>query len=218
MNQELSKLISKIAFYGCWIAIIVISFILIDSSATPWNKTYFGVEIPKIDPLVHIDNRYHFPLHSEYINKEDRIDRPDFYSSISANSFVEVFYRPDFEGYPTHTLTILILRLVTYISLSLFFYFLSRILKSVYKGSPFSTQNYKRLLYMGLLMSLISIVRVVHSTVMADFLTENPKLLGWNIVGSYQGLWLLPFGLLLVILSYIFKELVRIHKEQKLTV
>jgi len=218
MKTSFNKSVSRISYSACWLAIIFISLILIDSSISPWKKTYLGIELPKIDPLVHLSNRFSFPLNPEYLNKKEKKDNPDFYSGILANSYVEVFYRPDFKGYPTYTLLILFFRLAAYICLVLFFFLLSQILKSVYKGSPFNSHNYRRLLFMGLLIIFISIVRVFHSCVMADFLSKNPKLLGWNIVGSYQALWLIPFGLLLVILSYVFKEQVRIHEELKLTV
>lgn len=218
MKNSFNKSVSRISYFACWLAIIFISLILIDSSISPRTKTYFGVALPKIDPLVHLNNRFSFPLNPAYLNKKTKKDHPDFYSGILANSYAEVFYRPDFEGYPVSTLLVSLCRLTTYIGLVLFFFLLSRILKSVYHDAPFSPHNHKRLFYMGLLIILISATRVFHSFVMADFLSKNPKLLGWNIVGSYQAFWLVPFGILLTILSYVFKELIRIHEELKLTV
>lgn len=227
MKKNISKSISKIGMYGCWIAIIFISLVYVISSSGPWDKYIFNsVKIPKIDPTVHLDTQFYVLPSKIYGNSRAGIPRNEmlieksrnFYSGIGTEFHASTFYRPDFQQFPLETLLILFFRLTTFIGLVSFLYLLYLILRSVYEENPFDLRNHHRLFYMGLIAIILPIIITLHSTVLAAFVQYDPRLLEYEISPSYLSLWLIFGGVLLLILSFLFKEMVRIHEEQKLTV
>lgn len=220
-----SKLVSKIGMYCCWIAIIAISLVYAISSSTPWDRYIFeDIQIPKIDPLVHLDTQF-YVLPSKIYGRGD-IPRNEalieksrnFYSGIGSEFHASTFYRPDFQQFPLETVLILFFRLATFIGLVLFLYLLYLILKSVYNENPFDLRNHYRLFNMGLIAVVLPIIITLHSAVLAAFVQYDPKLIEYEISPSYLSLWLILGGVVMLILSFLFKEMIRIHEEQKLTV
>ncbi len=222
MNNNPSKLISKISFYGCWAVIILISFNYAVSSTSPWIARDYNI----IDPKIHLDTEYYALPQKMYGNQqiglppnEFLIEKAtNFYSGVGTKFYSEVFYRPDFEQFPVETSLILIFRLLTFAGIVLFFFLLSKILRSVIIENPFDEKNHLRLFSMGLIAVFLPIVRTLHSTVLAGYVQYDPKLLGYEITPSYSSLWLVLFGILIVILSFFFRETAQIYEEQKLTV
>lgn len=227
MKKNISISVSKIGMYGCWIAIIAISLVYAISSSTPWDRHIFNdIQIPKIDPFVHIDTKFYvlpskiygnaragIPLNEILIEKSR-----NFYSGIGTEFHASTFYRPDFQHFPLETLLILFFRLTTFAGMVVFLYLLYLILRSVYEEDPFDLRNHYRLFYMGLISIVLPIIITLHSTVLAAFVQYNPRLLEYKISPSYLSLWLIFGGVLLLIFSFLFKEMVHIHEEQKLTV
>ena len=198
---------------------MLFSLVYLKTTPRPWNIQLFGEVLSiETDPLIYVNNDKAI----SYIGLPRRfhtLENPTkFHATLNQQSYHDVFYRPDFEQFPVTTLFILLFRLATYVGIVLFLYLLAGVLKSVYEGHPFRQKNYRNLLYMGIIMVFLSLVRTFHSTVLANYLSHSPRLDGWEMTTSYIYLWLLPFGLLIVIMSYVFKELLRIHEEQKLTI
>lgn len=216
----MNKIISKVAYYVCWATILIISLIYAFSSTTPWTNQKYDV----IEPAVHLDTKFmvlpgtiygaSWYSRNEYLIEKSR----NFYSSIGTTFLASTHYRPDFEQYPVETSLILFFRLFTYTGLVIFLFLLSQILRSVFKENPFDEKNFERLLYMGLIWIFLPIVRMLHSMVLAAFINYNPRFLGYEITPSFQSLWLVLIGILILFLSFFYKETARIHEEQKLTV
>lgn len=227
MKKNISKAICKIGMYGCWVAIISVSLVYVISSSDPWDKYIFNsTQIPKIDPLVHLDTKFYVLPSKIYGNPQADIPSNEiliekhhnFYSGIGTEFHASTFYRPDFQQFPLETLLILFFRLTTFIGLISFLYLLYLILKSVYEEDPFDIRNHHRLFCMGLISIVLPIIMTLHSTVLAAFVRYDPRLLEYEISPSYLSLWLIFGGVLLLTLSFLFKEMIRIHEEQKLTV
>lgn len=220
MKDSFNKITSRLGFYCCWIGILVISFVYLLSSMTPWAAQDYGV----IEPKVHLDTQFmvlpgtiygaSWYSRNEYLIEKSR----NFYSSIGTEFHANTHYRPDFEQYPVETSLILFFRLFTYTSLILFLFLLSQVLRSVFKENPFDEKNFKRLFYMGIIWIFLPVVRMLHSMVLAGFITYNPRFLGYEITPNFQSLWLVLIGIFILTLSFFFKETSRIYEEQKLTV
>ncbi|MEX0723447.1 MAG: DUF2975 domain-containing protein [Gracilimonas sp.] len=218
----MNKVFSKIAYYGCWLLILLVSFIYASSSFSPWDADKYNF----IEPLVHLDTKYYTLPQKIYGNS--RIGLPpneyllekasNFYSGIDSEFHATTHFRPDFEQFPVETILILFSRLFTYIGIVIFLFLLSQLLRSIYKNDPFDEKNFTRLFYMGMIGIFVPIIRILHSLVLASFITYNPRLLGYDMSPSFISLWLVLFGVLLLVLSFFFKETARIYEEQKLTV
>lgn len=218
----MNKIINKVAYYGCWVVIAFVSYIYVSSSTSPWKANSYNV----IEPLVHLDTKYyalpqqmyrsympHFQP-DEYLIEKSK----NFYSGIDSEFHATTHFRPDFEQFPTETILILVFRLLTFAGIVLFLFLLSQVLRSVTKDDPFDERNFSRLFYMGIIGIFVPIIRTLHSVVLAGFVTHDPKLLGYEVGPSFMSLWLISIGILILVLSFFFKETSRIYEEQKLTV
>lgn len=206
-------------FYACWALIIFVTITYLLASSSPWAYRAFNLfEMPKIDPLVQIDNRTAIPAHPRYFTEEQQKSDTRVYSIVTNQSYSEVFYRPDFKQDPIETLLILVCRLLTFIGIVLFLYLLANVLRSIVHDDPITMENYKRVYWMGIFMVLLPLVRIVHSSVLVSILEESPRMTGWELSTSYLSIWTIPLGLVLLVISYVFKELIRIYEEQKLTI
>lgn len=226
MNKYLIKLLRV----SSWIGIASLGLFYVLASSVP---AQFGVSIgeerfhlPKIDPLIHLDTKsyvlpqqmYNFynkniPPNKFLIEKSKK-----FYSGVGTESYVKVFYRPDFKNFPIETALILFFRISTFLSIALILYLLSKVFSSLLANNAFDPINQQRFLWIGLFIFLISIIRILHSTVLASFLRYNPTLLGYEVTPSFQPLWLIVVGVLILIFSFIYGHLISLHEEQKLTV
>lgn len=227
MKKNFSQTISRYGFCGCWAVIIFVSFVYAVSSSTPWDRFLFDrIEIPKIDPFVYLDTQFYVLPQKIAGNSYAGIPANDFlieksrnfYSGVGSEFHAKTFYRPDFQQFPLETLLILFFRLTTYAGLVLFFYLLSMVLKSVNTENPFDIKNHGRLFYMGFIATVLPLIVALHSTVLAAFIQYDPRLLGYNVSPSFLTLWMIPAGIILIVLSFFFKETARIYEEQKLTV
>lgn len=216
------KTISKISYYFCWLAIIIVSFVYAASSFSPWNAQKFNL----LEPSIHLDTKYYALQQQIYwtagvdrTNNQYLIEKArNFHSGVGSEFQAQTFFRPDFDQFPTETILVLFFRLLTYTGIILFFFLFSQILQSVFKEDPFSPKNHNRLFYLGCITIVIPIIRVLHSLVLSGYVRRNPALLGYDVGPSYLPLWLVLFGVFILILSFLFKETARIHEEQKLTV
>ena len=215
---------------GCWIGIATLGIYYILASTTPFDYSIkigkVKINIPQIDPLVHLDTKYYvleqqmYNFHTpEYSPNQFLIDKSKkFYSSVGTESYVKTFYRPDFENYPTETLLVFLFRTSTFISIALILYLMSQVFSSIISGNAFDKLNQKRFFWISLLFILISILRVLHSTALAGFLKYDTKLLGYEIEPSFQALWLVLVGITFLVFSIIYGQLISLHEEQKLTI
>lgn len=218
----MNKIISKGVYFACWAAIAFVSFIYVSSSMSPWKANNYNV----IEPLVYLDTKY-YALRQEMYGFQRPNFKPDevlverkhnFYSGVSTEFHATTHFRPDFEQFPTETILILVFRLLTFAGIVLFLFLLSQVLRSVTQDDPFDERNFSRLFYMGIIGIFVPIIRTLHSVVLAGFVTYDPKLLGYEVGPSFMSLWLMSIGILVLVLSFFFKETSRIYEEQKLTV
>ncbi|MEP1152574.1 MAG: DUF2975 domain-containing protein [Balneola sp.] len=226
----MNKYLIKLLITSSWVGIASLSLFYIHGSSV---QTQFGVSIgeerfhiPKIDPLIHLDTKS-YVLPQQMYNFYNKNIPPNkflvekskkFYSNVGTESYTQVFYRPDFKSFPIETVLIFFFRIFTFLSIALILYLLSKVLSSLLTNNAFNPINQRRFLWIGLLIFLISITRILHSTVLAGFLRYNPTLLGYEVGPSFQSLWLIVVGVLFLIFSFIYGHLISLHEEQKLTV
>ncbi len=227
MEKSISKIVCKSGFYLCWVIILSISFIYASSTTDPSEKRVFNtVTIPNIDPLIHLDTEWyvlpqymynfrykHVPPNEYLIQKSE-----NFYSQIGTEAYYKTFYRPDFEQYPLQTGLILFFRITTFLCLVISLFLLAKIFHSGYSDNLLFSKNPHRLFYIGFAVFLLPILRISHSIVLAGFIRLDPQLLGYKISPSYQSSWIMLAGVLIIIVSFAYKELIRLYEEQKLTV
>ncbi|XWN36618.1 MAG: DUF2975 domain-containing protein [Balneola sp.] len=226
----MNRLLIKSLIALCWIGIATLAVYYIFATLTPHQQTISigseRVKIPKIDPLVYLDTRS-YALPQQMYNPHNRNIHPNeylveksrsYYSGVGTKYYANAFYRADFRGFPVETILIYFFRVVTFLAVVLILYMLSKLLSSLLEDKAFDAINKSRIFWIGLLLIFISIIRVLHSTVLAAFLKYDTKLLGYIVEPSFQALWLIAVGILVFIFSAVYNQLIYLYEEQKLTV
>lgn len=98
-------------------------------------------------------------------------------------------------------------------------FLLSSIFKNVAEENPFNPENPKKLFYCGVITFIIGSINIVLFFIPIPLLQELNLPAGYKIqhLSSPTDILLL-IGITFIVLAYVFKEGVRIHEEQKLTV
>jgi hypothetical protein len=99
------------------------------------------------------------------------------------------------------------------------FYLLSKILKEVIEGAPFTEENTRRLYIIGWMIILSPIFTIVERWILL-FLIDANELQGVEFPNPFLHInyGIVMLGILVIVLGYIFKEGSRIYQEQLLTV
>ena len=216
--EQRKSVISLVIQVLCIVGIIGVSYIYVYSSLSPWSSKKYNL----LEPRVSLETRFYVLPQKIYrtSNVDDfLIEKARNFHSGAGTSFISnAFFRPDFENYPIQTGLILLFRLATYAGIVLSLILLLRIAQSISAGALFEDNTELRLFNLGLILLFLPIIRTAHSLVLAGFIRLNPSLLGYELGPHLNYLWLSLFGLVMLAISFFFREARYIYEEQKLTV
>lgn len=203
---------SHFLYYITWFALIglVLNFIIFFGMNYMTDDSFF-TNLPVIDPMTEVE--------PENFVSEDNLRVGEEYNfltplRIHASFMVQNNY-PDFSAQITKVHAVRILRMLI---LAAFLFFLTRIIKSVIRENPFEQQNSVRLYFMGGLLIFLALVDVLHGYLIASALSTLPMENPLNFRPVIEIDVLFFFGLIFLLLGFVFKEGFRIYEEQKLTV
>ena len=200
-------------YYMTWLSIIgfVVQFITI---STPY---LFGdgssiMVLSVYDPPVEIQTE------SLGIQEKVYLNNKTIFGLGKKISVFPVLLTED-ESLHTGMWMVMLIRFLRYLLLGIFFYCFNRILKTVIQNDPFSNKNSTRLYIMGVSLMVLPIIRIIHSSVLAGYLSKSISENAYQFSASFNNSeGSIMFGLTIVLLGYVFKEGTRIYEEQKLTV
>ena len=202
---------SHFLYYITWIALIgvILNFIIFFGMNYITNDDFF-TNLPVIDPMTEVEPD-NFVTQNLGVGEDQNYLAP---LRVHASFMVQNNY-PYFSSQITKVHLVRVLRMVV---LASFLFFLTRIIKSIIQKNPFEQQNSVRLYAMGGLLIFLSAVNVLHGYLIADALSTLPMENNLNFSPVIEIDVLIFFGLILLLLGYVFKEGTRIYEEQKLTV
>lgn len=180
----------------------------------PYIVGYNSIQsIASVDPPIAIDADY-FGLEKKRIQFED-----GSVFTIGSEVYAYASYYSDDNVRPEGSMLTLSIRILKFACLLIFYLMLNQILVSLTKKNPFDKRNVRRLYTMGLSLIGIHILHIIQAGLLSNYLnkifTDSDLAFEPGFFGS-QGSIL--FGLVIILLGYVFKEANRIHEELKLTV
>lgn len=107
--------------------------------------------------------------------------------------------------------------LFDYALLAFGLFLLARLLKTVTEGEPFRPANVRRLYILGAMVILMPAYSALKQWAVIS-LIESSSLQGFEFYFYHTHSNFILFGILLIVLGYVFKEGARIYREQQLTV
>ncbi len=170
----------------------------------------FFTTMPVIDPMIEIDPAGF--VNNDLLTNNEGV----FLSPLSIHT--RLMIQSDMPAFKSGVEKVHGIRIVRLVILFLFFFILTRILKSVVQKNPFEKENSKRLYIMGALLFALAAVNILHGYLIANALTALALEPSVTFSPVIEIDFLLFFGLVLLLLGYVFKEGARIYEEQKLTV
>ncbi len=197
-------------YYNVWIIIIglIVAFISINSTYFTGGVSFF-INAPYSDPMVQIDSR-------ELISTDFLVNDEHYLMPLQVKD--RFLVNNSESSFATKNLLLIAIRFLKMIILAAFFYLLARILKSVIKDNPFDPLNSRRLLVMGALLVFQALIAFGHALFVADIFSSlqiDPTL---SFKADFESVNSIFFGLLVMLLGFIFRKATEIHEEQKLTV
>ncbi len=107
-----------------------------------------------------------------------------------------------------------------YVLLSiLIFWQIKKMLGSINKGTPFVTANVKRLILIGWLVFLIPIIQYLINSTQINLLKMNFQAEGFRLISQNDfNFGLFAGGILLILISGVFRDGVKMKEEQELTI
>lgn len=203
--------LSHFIYYTTWIALIglALNFITFFGMSYITSDSFF-TSLPVIDPLTKVEPN-NFVVENLRVGKEYNSLTP---LRVHASFMVKNEY-PEFSSQVNKVHAVRVFRLLI---LAGFLFILTHIIKSIIQENPFEKRNSKRLYLLGSLLILLSVVNVLHGYLIAHALSQLPMENTLNFSPIIEIDVLIFFGLILLLLGYVFKEGNRIHEEQKLTV
>jgi len=197
-------------YYNVWIIItgLIVSFISINSTYLTGGISFF-INAPYSDPMVQVDSE-------ELITTDFLVNDEHYLMPIQVKG--RFLVNNSESSFATKNLLLIVVRFLKMSILVAFFYLLARILKSVIKENPFDPLNSKRLLIMGGLLVFHAIFTFGHALFVADIFSSlqvDPTL---SFKADFESVNSIFFGLLVMLLGFIFRKATEIHQEQKLTV
>lgn len=197
-------------YYNVWVIMIglVLVFISISSVYLTAGSDFF-LNAPFTDPMIQVDSK-------EFVSTDFLVNGESYLMPIQVNGRFLVTNSET--GFTSKNIQLLILRFLKMVILVAFFFLLSKILKSIINRNPFDSLNSKRLFTMGGLLLLFSLVQIVHVLLVTDIFTSLQIEPSLSFDPNFGSLHSFLYGLLVLLLGYIFKEASKIHEEQKLTV
>lgn len=197
-------------YYNVWIIIIglIISFLSINSTYFTGGVSFF-INAPYSDPMVQVDSEQF--ISTDFLVNDEHYLMPlqvkgRFLVNNSDNSF------------ESKNLLLIAIRFLKMIILVAFFYLLSRILKSVTNDNPFNPLNSRRLIAMGGLLVVQALVAFGHAFFVVHIFSTLQIEPALDFKPDFESVNSVFFGLLIMLLGFIFREATKIHEEQKLTV
>jgi hypothetical protein len=121
-------------------------------------------------------------------------------------------------SFESKNLLLISVRFLKMIILVAFFYLLSKILKSVTKDNPFNPLNSRRLIAMGGLLVVQALIAFGHAFFVVHIFSTLQIEPALEFRPDFESVNSIFFGLLIMLLGFVFREATRIHEEQKLTV
>ena len=197
-------------YYNVWIIIIglIVSFISISSTYLTGGVSFF-INAPYSDPMVQVDSE-------KLITTDFLVNGEHYLIPIQVKG--RFLVNNSESSFATKNLLLIAIRFLKMMILVAFFYLLARILKSIIKENPFDPLNSKRLLIMGGLLVFYALFAFGHTLFVAGIFSSlqiDPIL---NFKADFQSVNSIFFGLLVMLLGFVFREATKIHEEQKLTV
>jgi hypothetical protein len=197
-------------YYNVWIIIIglVLSFLSITSVYYTGGIDFF-INAPYSDPMVQVDAK-------EFVSTSFLVNGENYFMPIQLKG--RFLLNSSETEFISQNIQLMIIRFLKMAILVGFFYLLSKILKSIINKNPFDSSNSKKLIIMGLLLIFLSIIEFGQALLITNIfssleiepsLSFNPDFTSTNSIF---------FGLLIMLLGYVFKEATNIYEEQKLTV
>lgn len=197
-------------YYNVWIIIIglIVSFISINSTYLTGGITFF-INAPYSDPMVQVE--------SEQIISTDFLVNDEHYL-IPLQVKGRFLVNNSESSFATKNLLLIAIRFLKMIILVAFFYLLSRILKSIIKDNPFDSLNSRRLISMGGLLVFQAVIAFGHALFVAHIFSSLQIEPNLDFKADFESVNSIFFGLLVMLLGFIFRKATEIHEEQKLTV
>ncbi|MEX0719034.1 MAG: DUF2975 domain-containing protein [Balneolaceae bacterium] len=197
-------------YYICWLSywLIGISFIsaIMMSGIFFSSGTFMVLNVP-------------VTIQSEQFSGYDDLEEGGLTVNIPTKSKALVSVKTDSANYNLGILSLYAIKFMDGLVAFLGFYFLSRVFKKVAENDPFHFKNATYLFALGWTMFAVSIISIILMLVPAPLLSNLSESSEYHIANlNLHGDFYLIGGILVVVLSYVFKEGARIHEEQKLTV
>lgn len=197
-------------YYNVWIIIIglIVSFISINSTYLTGGITFF-INAPYSDPMVQVDSE-------ELISTDFLVNDEHYLIPLQVKG--RFLVNSSESSFATKNLLLIAIRFLKMIILVTFFYLLSRILRSIMNDNPFDPLNSRRLLSMGGLLVFQAVIAFGHALFVVHIFSSlqvDPNL---NFKADFESVNSIFFGLLVMLLGFIFRKATEIHEEQKLTV
>ncbi|MDZ7808435.1 MAG: DUF2975 domain-containing protein [Gracilimonas sp.] len=199
-------------YYTTWFALIglVLSFITFFGMSYLTGDSFF-TNLPVIDPMTEVAPKNFVSEDNLRVGEEHNFLTP---LRVHASFMVQNNY----SGFSAQITKVHAVRILRMIILAGFLLLLSRIIKSIIQENPFEQKNSFRLYAMGGLLIFLSVVDVLHGYLIANALSTLPMKSSLHFSPIIEIDVLIFFGLILLLLGYVFKEGNRIYEEQKLTV
>lgn len=197
-------------YYICWLSywLIGISFIttIIISGVIFSNGSFLVLDVP-------------VTVQTEQFSGYDKMEAGGLTVNIPTRFEALISVRTDSTNHNLGVLSLYAIKFMDGLIVFLGFYLLSQVFKKVAENDPFHFKNATYLFALGWTMFAVGIISIILMLVPVPLLSNLSESSEYHItsLNLHADLYLMG-GVLVVVLSYVFKEGARIYEEQKLTV